>query len=307
MKIVVLGSGAMGSLFGGYLSKHNDVWMVDIDQNKVNVINEKGVKVTEPEGIKTFYPKAVTDTSELPKMDLIIIFVKAMFSESALSSNFHLIGENTYLMTLQNGVGHEAVLSKFTDKKNVVIGSTQHNSSLIAPGEIHHGGGGITSIGLLEGNSKELSGIAGIFSKCGFKTITSQNVQQQIWSKLMLNTSVSSLTAVLQVKLGFILEDKYAWTIAQRLAKEAVDVANASGLNFDFDEVIGEIEKVLEGAKEGYTSIYADIKNGAKSEVDTISGSVVKEGKRLGIPVPAHEVIVGLIHSLENKNININS
>jgi 2-dehydropantoate 2-reductase len=305
MKIAVLGAGAMGSLFGGYLSRHNDVWLVDVDAQRVRVINEKGITITEKDGENVFLPKALMDTSGLDEMDLIIIFVKAMFTMDALSQNRHLIGKDTYVMTLQNGAGHEAKLLQFTDEDHVLIGTTQHNSSIISDGNIHHGGGGKTTIGILGGNSARVQHIADSFSSCGIETTVSDEVKRQIWIKLFLNTAASSLTAILQVPLGFILDDPYAHSMMEWLAREAVAVANADGFTpFDAEEVISDIKLVLANARDGYTSIYADLKKGIRTEVDTISGYVVEEAKRLGVPAPYHEFIVALIHAFEDKGQN---
>ena len=302
MKITVLGAGAMGSLFGGYLSKHNDVWLVDVDAQRVQAINAQGITIAEKEGAAVYTPNAVTDTAPLGEMDLMIVFVKAMFTLAALNQNRHLIGKNTYVLTLQNGSGHQAKLLQFADPDHVLIGTTQHNSSLIANGHINHGGGGKTTIGIWGGNSERVQPIADNFTRCGFETTVSDNVAKQIWTKLFLNTAASALTAILQVPLGFILDDPYACALMERLAREAVAVANAEGAaQFDAEEIIGNIKTVLANARGGYTSIYADLKNGARTEVDTISGSVVESAKRLGVPVPYHEFLVSLIHALENK------
>ena len=94
MKIAVLGAGAMGSLFGGYLSKYNDVWLVDVDPQRVNAITQKGITIVEKDGEQVFWPKAVTSTSDLGEMDLVIVFVKAMATEAALSQNRHLVGKD---------------------------------------------------------------------------------------------------------------------------------------------------------------------------------------------------------------------
>ncbi|MBN1453112.1 MAG: 2-dehydropantoate 2-reductase [Anaerolineales bacterium] len=305
MKIAVLGAGAMGALFGGYLSKHNDVWLVDVDAQRVKAITKNGVTVTEKQRKSVYLPKAVTNTAGLGEMDLIIVFVKAMFTLEALQQNQHLIGKDTYIMTLQNGAGHETKLLQFIDSDHVLIGTTQHNSSIISDGHIHHGGGGKTTIGVLGGNSTKVQHIADNFSNCGFETIVSDNVKKHIWTKIFLNTAASSLTAILQVPLGFILDDLYASLLMEKLVHEAVTVANAEGFaQFDVEEVIGNIKMVLTNAKGGYTSIYADLKNGVRTEVDTISGSVVETAKRLGIAVPYHEFVVHLIHAMENKSLN---
>ena len=304
MKITILGAGAMGMLFSGYLSQQNEVYVVDVVKETVDKINADGVMIREKDGSEhVYHPTAVTSTAGLPVMDLIIVFVKAMFTESALETNKALIGPNTYLMTLQNGGGHEAKLLKYADKDHVIIGSTQHNSSVIERGHANHGGAGKSSIGILAGNSERVENIAETMTACGFETVTSNDVKKQIWTKLFTNTAASSLTAVLQVPLGFLYDDANAHKIMVTLCKEAVAVANAEGFaHFDEDEVIAGVETVCKNAPNGYTSIYADIKNGNRTEVDTISGSVVAAAKEYGVAVPCHEMVVALIHALEAKN-----
>lgn len=302
MKIAILGAGAMGMLFGSYLSQHNQVWLIDIDEKRIEKINADGVVVCEKNGEDRIYrPLAAASAAGLGTMDLVLVFVKSMFTVSALENNRSLIGPDTYLMTLQNGAGHEAKLLQFADEGHVIIGSTQHNSSVIANGHVNHGGSGQTSIGLLNGHSNEIQSIAENFTACGLDCCISMEIKRQIWTKLFTNTAASSLTAVLQVPLGFILDNPFACSLMERMVKEAVSVANAEGLGFDEEKVIVGIKTVLANGRAGYTSIYADIKNGNRTEVDTISGSVVEKAKEYGIPVPCHETIIALIHAMENK------
>jgi 2-dehydropantoate 2-reductase len=302
MRIAILGSGAMGALFGGYLSKKNDVTVIDVSQPIVDAINEHGVRIREKDGsVVVYHPKATTDASSEKPVDLIIVFVKSMSTISALRSNIHLIGKDTYLMTLQNGAGHESKLLQFADKDHVIIGSTQHNSSVIEPGFVNHGGIGKSSVGLLSGNNKFITALAENMTSCGFECEISDNIQWQIWNKMFTNTAASSLTAIFQVPLGFIAENKNANTIMRRLVKEAVEVANTLGLGFDLEKITNDVQQVCENAPNGYTSIYADIRDGRRSEVDTISGSVVEAAKDLGISVPYHEMVVQIIHAMEGK------
>lgn len=302
MNITVLGAGAMGSLFSGYLSRGNDVTVVDVSDVMVKAIQEHGVRIREKDGtVNTGNPTAVKDSKGLVHQDLIVVFVKSMFTIQALENNRNLIGPDTYIMTLQNGAGHESKLLKFADRNHVIIGSTQHNSSIIEPGFVFHGGSGATSIGLLDGNSESLKAIAENFTECGIECHTENNVQKQIWKKMFTNTAASSLTALYQVPLGFIHTDPEANRLMRQLCKEAVEVANSLGLGFDLEEVINDVEKVCINAPNGYTSIYADIRDGRKSEVDTISGSVVEAARVQGIAVPYHEMVVRRIHEMENR------
>ena len=302
MKIAVLGAGAMGSLFSGYLSRHNDVSVIDVNPVMVEAINKNGVRIREKDGSTTLgRPKAYINASELGAQDLVIVFVKAMFTISALEGNKNLIGPHTYLMTLQNGAGHESKLLKFADRQHVIIGSTQHNSSVIEPGYVNHGGSGVSSIGLLDGGCEAIQPISENLSACGFECHTEENVQKQVWKKMFTNTAASSLTGLFQVPLGFIHTDPNANFLMRQLCTEAVTVANSLGLGFDLDEVTRDVDAVCINAPQGYTSIYADIRDGHRSEVDTISGSVVEAAHDQGISVPYHEFVVKAIHALENK------
>lgn len=302
MHVAILGAGAMGSLFGSLLSRNNEVALVDLNRNLVETINRQGIRVNEKDGSsEVFHPHAVTDASSLKAQDLVIVFVKSMFTESALKANGNLIGPNTFLMTLQNGSGHESVLSKFTDTDRIIIGSTQHNSSIVNAGEIFHGGAGHTSIGLLSGRTEPLESIAANFTSCGLGCSVSDNVQKQIWNKLFTNTAASSLTAVFQQPLGFLLKSDSAHSLMKELVSEAVEVANCLNLGFDRQAVLEDVERVCANAPQGYTSIYADIRDGRKTEVDSISGSVIKTAEKYGIDVPVHRIIVKIIHSLEDR------
>lgn len=303
MKITILGAGAMGMLFGGYLSQENSVWLLDVDQSRVDKINADGVAVREKDGRdRVFHPTAVSGPEGLPVMDLVLVFVKSMFTVDALDRNRALIGPDTYLMTLQNGAGHEAKLLQFTDRAHVVIGSTQHNASVLENGHTYHGGTGITSISLLDGKNEAVAHIAESFTACGFPCITSRDVKRQIWTKLFTNTAASALTAVLQVPLGFLYDNPHGRFLMGELCREAVMVANAEGIaQFDEAEVIQGVEAVCRNARDGYTSIYADIRGGRRTEVDTISGSVLEAAKTMGLSTPYHEMVVQMIHALEDK------
>jgi len=306
LKIAVLGAGAMGSLFGAYLSEKNDVVLIETDREKVRLINSDGITVKEHEGEKTIRIKALLpeEAASFRIADLLIVFVKAMYENEALEGVRTLIGSDTYLLTLQNGEGHEEVLKRFTLPERVIIGTTQHNSSVIKPGHIYHGGGGETFIGPIAGQPNRLKFISDNFISCGIKTTVSDNVKELIWKKLFLNASASVLTGILQVRLGYIVENEAAWSLAQELIREAVETANLDGMSFDVNKVTQEISEQLKRSRSGYTSIYADLKSGNKTEVDTISGAVLKAAERLGAAVPMTRFAISLVHAMEGRGEN---
>lgn len=301
MRIVVIGAGAMGSIYGGRLSLHNEVRLVDTNESLIERVRENGITLEENGVENKFYPSISAGAEDFGKADLVILFTKAMYSAAAIENVMCAVGEGTYLMTLQNGAGHEAVLSRFVDISHVIIGTTEDNGAVLPGGVIHHGGKGVTNIGLAAGNdSSILCRIKEAFDSCGFSVRFHGNIQQLIWDKLMTNVSLSALTAILQSDMSFISRDKSAFEVCKRLIEETVTVATAMGLSFDLPSVIEKVRSTSENNPGGYTSIMMDIKNGRKTEVDTISGAVVRKAHELGLSVPHHEMAVSLIHALEN-------
>jgi len=303
MKIAVLGAGAMGSLFAAKLSARHDVTVIDLNAARIEAVNAEGIRVMEQDGsVLTGKPCASLPKDAAGECDLVLVFVKAMFTKAALEGIKAVIGPQTRLLTLQNGGGHEDVLSQFVPMENVLVGTTQHNASVQADGSIHHGGSGVTKIGSLAGNHQAAKDVAEAFAQAGFEMQVSENVREAVWQKLMTNVSLSALTGVFQMPLGFVTQSASAWTLCETLIREACEVAAADGVAFDVEDKIEEVRKVSVNGPMGITSICADLQNGRMTEVDTISGSVVRAAKRLGMQAPHHEMMVLLIHAFEDKN-----
>ena len=149
MRIAVIGAGAMGSIYGGRLSLKNDVYLIDTNPAVIEAVNTGGLVLEENGQDNTYSPKALTSAAGLEPVDLVILFVKALYSKAALSGNRNIIGPDTYLMTLQNGSGHEDILSEFATTERIIIGTTEDNGAVLSPGHIRHGGKGNTNIGML--------------------------------------------------------------------------------------------------------------------------------------------------------------
>lgn len=302
MKIAVIGAGAMGSIYGGRLSKNHEVYMVDTSAAIVEHIQKQGIRLLENGEENIYHPNAVSSAEGLPVMDLVLLFVKSLYSRDALVSGKNLIGKSTYLMTLQNGSGHEDILEEFAPADRIIIGTTEDNGAVLGPGIIRRGGIGHTNVGMLtEDKSKFLPRLKEEFESCGFSVRIHSNIQQLIWNKLFTNVSLSAVTAVLQVDMGYIAANHHAWNMTVRLIREAVEVAHGLGLEADTDEIMEKVKKTSELSPGGCTSIRADIQNGRKTEVDMISGSVVRAAKKCNIPVPTHEFVVEMVHALEER------
>ncbi|MDD6716256.1 MAG: ketopantoate reductase family protein [Firmicutes bacterium] len=303
MKIAVIGAGAMGSIYGGHLSLHNDVTLIDTNPKVIETVQQNGLKIEENEQENIYRPAAAISSEGMEPVDLIILFVKALYSKAALSGNRNLIGSDTYVMTLQNGSGHEDILGEFVPQDHIIIGTTEDNGAVLGFGHIRHGGVGNTNVGMLtEDKENFLNRLKESFDSCGFNVRIHPNIQQLIWDKLFTNVSLSAVTAVLQVNIGYIAANEYAWKMTMALLHEAVETAHALGLEADEEKLAEKIKATSAGSPEGVTSICADIRAGRKTEVDTISGSVVRAAHKAGIPVPVHEFVVNTIHALEGRD-----
>ncbi len=301
MKIVIIGAGAMGCLYGAYLSKKHEVIMLDSFEPQVSAINKNGITVLEEDGSE-FHSENVKaylsgDYNEVA--DLIIVFVKSTFSDEALQTNKKLFGDHTLVMTLQNGAGNDRKIAKYVAKKNMIIGTSKHNSVNMGDGKVRHSGHGVTTIGSNIEQNKNLEKIKKVLEDGNFDAEITDDIQRIIWSKLFVNLSINTFTAITRSPIGSMIDNKYAWDFAEKMICEAVDVAEADGTHFSYMEVLNMVHHVCEDAGKGYSSMSQDVMNCRRTEIDAINGAIVEQAKLYNVPVPYNSLIVDLIHAIE--------
>ena len=301
MKIAILGAGAMGSLYGGYLSRSNEVWMVDIWQAHVDAINEKGLDIDEADGSVTHVtPHATSDPNEVGVVDLAVIFVKSIQTTEALEKNRAVIGEHTAVLTLQNGYGNGDDICAFVPRDQVIVGTTSHGCTMKGPGHIFHAGSGPTHIGAMGEDQSTAEKVAEALRGAGFEVDCSDKVIELVWGKLFVNIAINAVTALLDVPNGYINDDANARRCAELLVREAVAVANATGMSFDPDAVCANAMAVAVGTAGNTSSMRADTLNKRRTEIGKINGAVVKKAAELGMAAPYNQLISALIEAKED-------
>lgn len=182
MKIGLLGCGAMGSLYGGYLSKAHEVYVCDVWKEHIEAIKANGIRLDEPEGeTAVFTPKfATTDPSEIGPVDIMIVFVKYMMLEDALRNAKSMIGENTIVLSLQNGIGNYDEIAKVVPEEQICCGTTAHGCTFLEPGHVRHTGRGVTNVGTLKGPFSNAQKVAEALQAAGFEAVAHENVMQLI-------------------------------------------------------------------------------------------------------------------------------
>lgn len=179
MKIAVIGSGAMGCLYGSYLSQHNEVTMLDVYEPQVQALNENGITVLEENGEERHFRdiRAMKSGTCTDAADLMIVFVKSNYTSSALEENKALFGPDTIVMTLQNGAGNDRKIAQYVQPQNVVIGTSKHNSVNLGGGKIRHSGTGVTTIGSNHGRPEALGTICSLLNESGFRAEISDDTK----------------------------------------------------------------------------------------------------------------------------------
>lgn len=309
MKIAVLGAGSMGCVYGGILAKAGyDVTLIDVWAEHVKAIQENGLIINENGSeiiIKNI--KAVTDPREVGEVDLVIVLVKATVTEQAMEGAKSLIGENTRVLTLQNGLGNIEKLIKVVGKEKVLAGVTEHGANMLAPGRVQHAGTGDTIIGELDGKlSNSLRKIGSVFEKAGLGVCYSNNVMGALWRKLLVNVGINALTAITGLRNGRLIELEETDELLRVAVREAVSIANAKGIDLELADPVEHVRDVARMTGKNRSSMLQDVTKKRKTEIEVINGAIVKEGVQLGISTPVNKVLYNLVRVREKTYDEVN-
>ena len=302
MKTVMIGPGAMGSLFGGLLSRAGEeLWLVGYRKEQVETICSVGLTLEEKGKSQIIPMKATPDVTSVGKADLVIFFVKTYDTERAVSDSLVLEKEDTAFLTLQNGLGNEEAICKKIDRKKVMLGVTGHGATLLRPGHVRHAGWGKTFVGELDHRiTDRATRIAQMFCKAGIETEASPNIHDQVWGKLVVNAGINALTALTGFKNGQLLDYPETARLMERLVFEAAQVARRKGVHIEEDP-IEKVRKAAEATRENRSSMGQDFDHRRRTEIDAINGAVVREAQALGIPAPFNQAVTDLVKAIEKS------
>jgi 2-dehydropantoate 2-reductase len=302
MKTVMIGPGAMGSLFGGLLSRTGEeLWLVGYRKEQVETISSVGLALEEKGKSQIIPMKATPDVTSVGKADLVIFFVKTYDTERAVSDSLVLEKEDTAFLTLQNGLGNEEAICKKIDRKKVMLGVTGHGATLLRPGHVRHAGWGKTFVGELDHRiTDRATRIAQMFCKAGIETEASPNIHDQVWGKLVVNAGINALTALTGFKNGQLLDYPETARLMERLVFEAAQVARRKGVHIEEDP-IEKVRKAAGATRENRSSMGQDFDHRRRTEIDAINGAVVREAQALGILSPFNQAVTDLVKAIEKS------
>ncbi len=284
----ILGAGALGTLFAHALSSHTsaEVWLF---------AQRPFGDVLEVEGTEGA-PVRVTTAPSQP-VDLLLVLVKAYATADALRWAAGAIGPSTVGLTLQNGLGNAEALAEVLGPGRVLAGTTAQGATLLAPGRVRHAGRGPTYLAPWAPGGADPAPVAELLCQARIPTEAVADPQPLLWGKLAVNCGINALTALLRVPNGELLRRPGARRLMEAAAREAGEVARASGVTLA-DEPVARTLAVAEATAANRSSMLQDVEAARRTEIDAINGAVAERARRLGIAAPTNETLADLVRSI---------
>jgi 2-dehydropantoate 2-reductase len=308
LKIAILGAGALGCAMGGALAQGgNDVVLINRNAAHVEAIRARGLRIRHAAGECRVVVRAETDCSTLGPAELVIVLVKSFHTQQAIRAAAPLIGRDTVVLSLQNGLGHEDILAEAVGRDRVIAGKTYVGGVMLAPGHIISGSEGKeTLIGELDGtDSPRIRRIADTFNAAGLRTTVSPHIVGTMWDKLFINVATGAVSGITGLTYGPLYGIPEIEATALAAVQEAMEVARASGVQVSLADPKAAWAKAAAGLPGDFkTSMLQSLEKGSVTEIDFINGAVVRWGRRCGVPTPVNATLVACIKGIERARLS---
>ena len=307
MKYAVLGAGAMGSIIGACLSRGGqEVVLVDPYREHMDRIAAEGLRLTFGYVTETVRMQTCTNPKEAGPVDVVVLLVKGFMSETAIRGAWGLFGEDTFVCTLQNGLGNAETLEGLFPKDRILQGVMHLTGHLAGPGEVVGAKYWTTDIYLgslaKEGPAATIAKeMAKHLSDGGLVAETKADVEQDIWKKALVNACLNAPCGVLRLRGGEYFSHPEGRRLAEDIAGEIAAVAVARGLPIDVDAAMSYMEMGTRARSEHYPSMAQDMRHKRKTEIDSLNGAIARYGRELGIPTPANDYLTRLVKIIEDN------
>lgn len=303
MRIAVVGCGAMGSIYAALLgSAGNDVIVVDTNVEHVDAIQRQGLRVHGASGDRTVQVPAYVEPPACT-VDLVVCAVKARFVAQAAASMHSLLGPETAVLTIQNGLGSAEVVARAVGGERLIVGVAQgFGASLPEPGRAHHNDmkairmGGYGAIA-----GERVRRIAALWAEAGFDAAAVDDIVAMQWEKLICNVAYSAPCALTGMTVGEVREHAQAGAVSRAAAREAFTVARALGVAVRFVDPEAEVREFAARMPNAKPSVLLDLEAGRISEVDVINGAIPTEAEKVGLQAPVNATLTGLVQARESR------
>ena len=303
MKIAIFGVGAMGSIYAALFAEAgHEVYAVDVWQAHVDAINRDGLRVEGASGDRVVSGiRATTDGADAGGCDLYVLATKADGVGAAARIIAQVMGPESIVLTIQNGLGAGERIARFMSTERVLLGVADgFGASMRAPGHVHHNAMKLIRLGEMEGGmSGRLQRVTRAWQDAGFNAKAFDDIEELIWGKFICNVAFSGPCTVFDRTLGELMADPVTWHIASGCAREVYALALEKNIRVSYDDPVAYVETFGRQMPDARPSMLLDHHAGRRSEIDAINGMVVELGRELGIPTPYNEVLTAVVRQRE--------
>ena len=305
MKIAIFGAGAMGSVYAGLMAEAgHETWAVDVWQDHIDTINRTGLRLEGASGNRVISGiQATTEAADVGVCDLYVLATKASGVGPAARVIAPLMGPDSMVITIQNGLGAGERIAQYMNTDKVLLGVADgFGASMVGPGHAHHNAMNLIRVGEMNGGlSERLERVTEVWQQAGFNAQAFADIDQLIWGKYICNVAFSGPCTVFDCTLGELMADSVKWTIAQGCAREVQALGKAKNIKFSFDDPVEYITAFGHKMPDARPSMLLDHHARRPSEVDAINGMAVQLGEELGIPTPYNAVLSAVIRDRERE------
>jgi 2-dehydropantoate 2-reductase len=301
MKILVVGAGAVGGYFGALLAESGNEVSLIARGKHLEAIQRDGLYVESMQGIFKMKLPATSDPSDfIIQPDLILFAVKSYDTVSAIKQIRHLVGPDTQILGLQNGVENYEILVRQFGANRVIRAYCRVGSEMVEPGKIVQKSFGQIQFGEEDGSTTErIELIDTILRAASIKSLVSPDIKRDVWLKFCWNSIFNVLTGILSTTIIHLYNDS-TLELINRMGSELVTIAQAEGVTLTADD----IERTISNAKdlgEFRTSTYQDRVKGKRLEYDAFTGAIVRLGEKHNIPTPEYRTLHALYRAIQDK------
>jgi 2-dehydropantoate 2-reductase len=295
MKIAIVGTGAMGSVYAAlFASAGHEVWAIDRWREHVDAMRKNGLRVEGASGDRTVKLNATTDPRDAGRCDLVVLATKAMHVSQAAQALEPLLGPQTPVLSIQNGLGGPDTAASILGKRRVMVGVVGgFGASMRAPGHAHHNGWELVRLGEFGGPITErLKKVEDVWRGAGFRVKVFDDIDQLVWEKLLCNCAYSGPCAIAECTIGEVMTDPDLSRISAACATEGYEVALSKEIKLGFSDPVAYVREFGSKIPHARPSVLLDLMARRKSEIDVINGS---------IPRPTNQALTALVRARERR------
>ncbi|OBI82825.1 ketopantoate reductase family protein [Mycobacterium asiaticum] len=303
MKIAIIGCGAMGSIYAARLAMAgDDVLVVDRTEAGVDHITRNGLRVSGP-GYDQTVPLRAATTAPAETMDLIVLAVKAADVTTAAQQALPMLGPDTPVLTIQNGLGSADTVAGIVGEQRVAVGiASGFGAARLGPGHVHHNAMRAMRFGAYSSLPHNMvQSIADTWTRAGFDAAAVTDIAAMQWEKLICNVAYSGPCALTHLTVGEVMDDPEMGPVSRAAATEAWHVARALGIGIAVTDPVAHVRDFGAAMPNAKPSALLDHEAHRISEIDVINGAIPRQGARVGIEAPVNATVTALVKTIERQ------